>query len=234
VIWRLALTIGLFAGLAPAIAHAQTNIDQGKTPAQIFANDCAACHKAVRGLANGKNSATLASFLREHYTASREQAAALAAYVLGGGGGDGGARGQKPLAERGKPEESKPAKPLRPGKPEEGTPATAKLQRPGDDDSKPVDDATPTDEPSPTGPARGRASRHDKRQPTATAARGRHKEGETPPPATPMSAPPATASAGEPASEKPSAAADPAHSAATPASAQSGEGAAVPRDDIPD
>ena len=32
----LAPMIGLLAALAPAMAHAQTNIDQGKTPAQIF------------------------------------------------------------------------------------------------------------------------------------------------------------------------------------------------------
>ena len=65
------------------MAHAQTNIDQGKTPSQIFANDCAACHKPTRALANGKNRFALTEFLREHYTTSREQAAALAAYVLG-------------------------------------------------------------------------------------------------------------------------------------------------------
>ena len=79
---RLAATIGLLAGLAPAWAYAQTNIDQGKTPAQIFASACAECHKATRALASGKNSATLTDFLQEHYTTSRGQAAALAAYVL--------------------------------------------------------------------------------------------------------------------------------------------------------
>src|SRR3984893_66418 len=84
---RLAAAIGLVAGLGPAIAHAQTNIDQGKTPAQIFANDCAACHKPTRALANGKNRFALTEFLREHYTTSREQAAGLAAYVLGTGFG---------------------------------------------------------------------------------------------------------------------------------------------------
>ena len=84
---RLAAVIGLVAGLGPAMAHAQTNIDQGKTPAQIFANDCAACHKPTRALANGKNRFALTEFLREHYTTSREQAAGLAAYVLGAGFG---------------------------------------------------------------------------------------------------------------------------------------------------
>ena len=103
--WRLAPTIGLVAMLAPAMALAQTNLDQGKSASQIFATACAECHKAPRGLANGKNAAALGDFLREHYTTSREQAAALAAYVLGGRGaepvgGAGQGRGQKPAAER--------------------------------------------------------------------------------------------------------------------------------------
>src|SRR6516225_8103221 len=73
-------TIGLLAiMLSATIASpslAQTNIDQGKTPAELFANGCAACHKSARGLANGENSLSLSVFLREHYTASRDQAAA--------------------------------------------------------------------------------------------------------------------------------------------------------------
>ena len=62
------------------MAHAQTNIDEGKTPAQIFASDCNACHKSPKGLAQGRNAGGIADFLRQHYTASREQAGSLAAY----------------------------------------------------------------------------------------------------------------------------------------------------------
>ena len=51
----LAAMIGFVAGMGPAIADAQTNIDQGKTPAQIFASNCAGCHKLTRRLAHGKN-----------------------------------------------------------------------------------------------------------------------------------------------------------------------------------
>ena len=82
------------------MAQAQTNIDQGKSPAEIFANDCATCHKSARGLANGRGSSGLASFLVEHYTASKEQAASLAAYVMGAGGGEAApaARGPKPAS----------------------------------------------------------------------------------------------------------------------------------------
>ena len=78
------VTLALAAVVTPA--RAQTNIDQGKTPAEIFANACVVCHKTTRGLANGKNSLMLSSFLQEHYTASRAQAGALAAYVLASGG----------------------------------------------------------------------------------------------------------------------------------------------------
>jgi hypothetical protein len=82
---KIGLVLALVLGLVPAIAHAQVNIDQGKPAAELFESDCATCHKTARGLANGRNSLMLSGFLREHYTASRDQAAALAAYVLGAG-----------------------------------------------------------------------------------------------------------------------------------------------------
>jgi hypothetical protein len=98
----VAPAIGLVIGLVPVLAQAQTNIDQGKSPAEIFANDCATCHKSARGLANGRGSSGLASFLVEHYTASKDQAAALAAYVMGAGGGEAApaARGPSPTKRR--------------------------------------------------------------------------------------------------------------------------------------
>jgi hypothetical protein len=93
VVRRRASVIGI--GLAMAFvlalvmvpgARAQTNIDRGKPPSELFANYCAVCHKTTRGLATGRNSLTLSLFLREHYATSREQAAALAAYVISAGG----------------------------------------------------------------------------------------------------------------------------------------------------
>jgi mono/diheme cytochrome c family protein len=71
---------------AAGAAQAQTNIDQGKPASELFANYCAVCHKSTRGLANGRSNLTLSLFLREHYASSREQAAALAAYVISAGG----------------------------------------------------------------------------------------------------------------------------------------------------
>jgi hypothetical protein len=62
---------------------AQESLDQGKTPAQLFASDCGLCHKTPAGLSRvgGGPFGGLKSFLQEHYTASREAAAAIAAYV---------------------------------------------------------------------------------------------------------------------------------------------------------
>jgi hypothetical protein len=73
--------IGL-AGLALASpAVAQESLDKGKTPAQLFASDCSPCHKSPQGLAKSGGLFGLDSFLREHYTASRETATAIANYL---------------------------------------------------------------------------------------------------------------------------------------------------------
>ena len=122
VLRTFAPTIGFLAILLSAMmaspAIAQTNIEQGKSPAELFANDCAACHKTTRGLANGENSLSLSVFLREHYTASRDQAAALAAYVLANGGNAPApkstvehARGEEPKNQEHKGQEAKGQEP---------------------------------------------------------------------------------------------------------------------------
>jgi len=101
----------MLSAIIAAPLFAQTNIDQGKSPAEMFANDCAACHKTTRGLANGENSLSLSVFLREHYTASRDQAAALAAYVLANGGNapapKSTARGEEPKNQDHRGQEAK-------------------------------------------------------------------------------------------------------------------------------
>lgn len=83
----LGIGLGIFAGVLAVLygtpANAQENLYANKTPAQIFASDCAICHKSPQGLskAGGAFGFGLESFLREHYTASRESAAALAKYI---------------------------------------------------------------------------------------------------------------------------------------------------------
>jgi hypothetical protein len=85
----------------------QTNIDQGKPASELFANYCAVCHKSTRGLANGRNSLTLSMFLREHYAASSQQAAALAAYVISAGGNAPAAKPERAKSEESKGQEAK-------------------------------------------------------------------------------------------------------------------------------
>ncbi len=65
--------------VGPALA--QENLDSGKTGAQLYASDCAICHKTPAGLTKNSGIMGLDGFLREHYTASRESAGAIAAYL---------------------------------------------------------------------------------------------------------------------------------------------------------
>jgi hypothetical protein len=82
---RILVFIGLGFGFAGAFtvgrAAAQDNFDANKTPAQLFANDCSGCHKSPAGLSKVPGMFGVESFLREHYTASRQAAAAIAGYL---------------------------------------------------------------------------------------------------------------------------------------------------------
>ena len=93
------------------VAGAQENLDQGKSPAQLFASNCAICHKSPQGLAKAGGILGLDSFLREHYTASKESAGALAAYLKSMGTGPaapGRAAKRGPKGdEKAKPDEKK-------------------------------------------------------------------------------------------------------------------------------
>jgi hypothetical protein len=75
------LVIGSLALCVASSAGAQGNLDQGKTAAQLYASDCATCHKSPQSVSNTKWLFGLESFLRQHYTSSRESAAILAAYL---------------------------------------------------------------------------------------------------------------------------------------------------------
>jgi hypothetical protein len=115
------LAIGIFLLFYGGVAQAQENLDQGKTAAQLYASDCAICHKRPDGLSKAGGFFGLQSFLREHYTASRESAAAIAAYLR--------------TIDRGPP----PAKPRRKARPrhkEPSKPAEAKSA-----DKKPAEKA---------------------------------------------------------------------------------------------
>ncbi len=75
------LTIGYLALCIKA--DAQENLEKGKTAAQLYAADCAGCHKSPQSVSNAPGIFGLESFLREHYTTSGETAAAIATYLKG-------------------------------------------------------------------------------------------------------------------------------------------------------
>jgi hypothetical protein len=70
----LGLAVVMTAVPVPVLA--QSNLDAGKTPAQIFAHTCNACHRNPREIKK-----TTAAFMREHYTTGMQEAATMAAYL---------------------------------------------------------------------------------------------------------------------------------------------------------
>jgi hypothetical protein len=70
-----------------ALAQAQ-NLEAGKSPSQIFAGTCTACHKSPRGLLKTVAAGSLPGFLRQHYTTSGDMAGVLASYLISNGAND--------------------------------------------------------------------------------------------------------------------------------------------------
>ena len=179
--------IAVAAGAAPV--RAQDNFDAGKTPAQLFAADCAICHKTPQGLAKGGGVFGLAGFLREHYTASREAAAAIAAYVQAVDTGPPPAA-KKPQIKRtakgddkGKPGEAKPGE----TKPEQIKSGEPKASAPKSGEAKPSDGKTGEIKPGEAKPseAKGGANASDAKtaEPKATESKPAEPKADTAKPA---------------------------------------------------
>lgn len=118
----------LFAGAALA----QENFDQGKSGAQLYASDCAICHKSAQGLNKSGGLFGIESFLREHYTSSRESAAAIAAYLNTVGGGAAPAE-HRPAKKKARSEKAKETKPdVKDGKPSETKPDGKSDEKPSE------------------------------------------------------------------------------------------------------
>jgi hypothetical protein len=67
---------GVMVACITAPAGSQDNIDAGKSPAQMFADTCSACHRRPQELRRAS-----AGFLRRHYTTGPVEASAMAAYL---------------------------------------------------------------------------------------------------------------------------------------------------------
>ena len=156
------------ATTAPGPAE-PTNIDAGKNGEQLFKANCSACHKSATGLSRAGGILGVQSFLRTHYTASRESAAAIAAYL---NATDAGARpGDRPARRNAKPD-------ARPAKKDEAKPTEAKPTEAKPAEAKPAQ-ATPEESPRP--PA------------SVPAAESKPAEPPPPPPAAPAEPKPADA-----------------------------------------
>lgn len=80
-------TVMLSILVAAPQAQAQ-NLEAGKSPSQIFSNNCSACHRSQRGLLKTVPPGSLDGFLREHYTTSKNMAQMMSAYLLSNGATD--------------------------------------------------------------------------------------------------------------------------------------------------
>jgi hypothetical protein len=101
------LLIGCFAA-APALAQAQ-NLEAGKSPSQIFAGTCSACHKSPRGLLKTVPAGSLPGFLRQHYTTSSDMASLLSAFLVSNGATDTRYVGTQPRPDKDAKSEAKPS-----------------------------------------------------------------------------------------------------------------------------
>jgi hypothetical protein len=90
--------IGAAVVLAAAPVGAQSNLDAGKSPAQIFSDTCGACHRSPREL-----KPTSPGFLREHYTTGGREAATMAAYLASVGSDPRAVQQRRPPALGAKP-----------------------------------------------------------------------------------------------------------------------------------
>ena len=147
---RLICMVG-FLLILGAPLRAQENLDSGKSPAQLFASDCAVCHKSPQGLAaKGGGISGLEGFLREHYTASRESAASIAGYLRAAGSGPAApARTGKRPPKSGAPKADDKAKETE-KKPDVAKPGEAKPGEPKPAEPKPAES-----KPAETKPAEG-------------------------------------------------------------------------------
>lgn len=66
---------------APQKPAEPANIDAGKNGEQLFKANCTVCHKSAAGLSRAGGILGVQNFLRSHYTASRESANEIAAYL---------------------------------------------------------------------------------------------------------------------------------------------------------
>ena len=127
-------TVTLLIGCCSPTTVRAENLDAGKSPSQLFAGTCNACHKSPRGLMRTVSAGSLPGFLREHYTTSIDMARQLSAFLISNGAAD--TRAQPKQAKDAKLE-GKPVRPEADGLSPQGEPPNQgrnakRLARPGE------------------------------------------------------------------------------------------------------
>ena len=123
----LATVTLLIAGFpaVPALAQNQ-NLEAGKSPSQIFAGTCTACHKGPRGLLRTVSPSSLQGFLRQHYTTSPDMASLLAGFLVSNGAAD-----TRRLADQPKSGKPNPDGIAEPGRQGHGARRSVRSEEPG-------------------------------------------------------------------------------------------------------
>jgi hypothetical protein len=124
------IMVGIVLVAPPALG--QSNLDAGKSPAQIFSDTCGVCHRSPRELKPSS-----AGFLREHYSTGGREAAAMAAYLASVGSDPRAVRERRPptlgAGQAAAPTHTPGAgDPGHPTTTEPGKPVAAKPRRPSD------------------------------------------------------------------------------------------------------
>ncbi len=83
-----AVTILVNCVAGPAAWAQAQNLEAGKSPSQLFAGTCNACHKSPRGLLKTVSPGSLPGFLRDHYTTGSDMASQLSTYLISNGAAD--------------------------------------------------------------------------------------------------------------------------------------------------
>lgn len=158
----LGLAIGVLALCVAGTSGAQENLDQGKSAAQLFASDCVICHKSTQGLSRAGGLLGLQGFLREHYTASRESAAAIARYVAATDKGPAPAKRTRATATKRTPkgeEKAKAGEKAGEKKPETGKSGEAKSDETKSGEAKSGEAKATTSKPSTPKPSASKPSK---------------------------------------------------------------------------
>jgi hypothetical protein len=116
---------------APNPADTPTDLSEGKSPAQLFKDNCEVCHQRPNGLVKSTGARSLSGFLRQHYTSSAQTASAMAAYLAslpnGGAPSNAAIRGRPSANQATRSDEARP--PARRGERHEE--AAGKKDQPG-------------------------------------------------------------------------------------------------------